>query len=283
ASLADGPRCYNCWGTCLDRDHYRGDGSIAWRFVPPTQALVPLYDRTGEHIGTNAFPTLRSVSVRSSKINVGSIRDGEKPLGVTGGVTVTLTDAPFDDYVGDWSRAVRGPRPGFFWAKWCARNPFYANMFLRVYEGFAGEALADMEQRLYILDSVDGPDSDGTVTLKGVDPLRLTDESRAQFPRETEMRLAGDITATTTAITIEASTPADITDQFGNTATRYLGIGSEIIGYTGSSGSDGVWTLSGVTRGALGTEAASHGDEDSAQRVGRYELMDAWDIARDLL
>ncbi|ARC90232.1 hypothetical protein B5V46_17270 [Rhodovulum sp. MB263] len=33
---------------------------------------------------------LRSVSVRSSKINVGSIRDGEKPLGVTGGVTVTL-------------------------------------------------------------------------------------------------------------------------------------------------------------------------------------------------
>ncbi|MBL3608201.1 hypothetical protein [Rhodovulum sulfidophilum] len=283
ATLADGPRCYNCWGTCLDREHYRGDGSIAWRFVKPTQALVPLYERTGEHVATNPFPMLRSVSVRSSKINVGSIRDVEKPLGVTGGVTVSLTDAPFDDYVGDWYRAARGARSGSFWAKWCARNPFYANMFLRVYEGVAGDALADMERRLYVLDSVDGPDSNGRVTLKGVDPLRLTDQSRAQFPRETEMRLSGDIAADATDVVIEAAREADLSDRFGNTETRYLCIGSEIIGYTGYSGAEGVWTLSGVTRAALGTKAASHSDDASAQRTGRYELMDGYLIAHDLL
>jgi hypothetical protein len=38
-----------------------------------------------------------------------------------------------------------------------------------------------------------------------------------------------------------------------------------------------------VERGVLGTAAASHSAAASAQRVGRYELMDAWEIANDLL
>lgn len=284
ATTDDGdPRCYNCWGTCLDKENYNTDGSIAWRFVKPTQAVSPSYSRDDDTIVTNPFPVLSSVSTRSSKINIGSIRDGEEPLGVTSGVTVKLKDFLFDDYVGDWYRDARGAKTGYFWSKWNARNPFYGNMYLRIYEGYVGDDIADMVQRLFILDTVDGPDSDGTVSLAGVDPLRLTDETRSQFPRETEMQLSGDIEEDDTEIVIEASDEADMSDQFGNTETSYLCIGSEIIAYTGYSGEDGVWTLEGVTRGALGTEADSHSDEDSAQRVGRYEEMDAYEIAYDLI
>ncbi|MBL3587885.1 hypothetical protein JMM61_21525, partial [Rhodovulum sulfidophilum] len=49
---------------------------------------------------------------------------------------------------------------------------------------------------------------------------------------ETEMRLSGDIAADATDIVIEAAREADLSDRFGNTDTRYLCIGSEIIGYT---------------------------------------------------
>lgn len=283
ATTAKGPRCYNTWGSCLDRAHYTGTGSIAWRFQKPVQAMVPLYARTGEDIATNALPLLVDVSVSSSRINVGSIRDGEKPLGVTGSVRIRLRDAPFDDQVGDYYRDLRTVSGGSFWSKWAARNPFYANMLVRIYEGEAGQALSAMESRLYVLDNVEGPDSAGNVTLTAVDPLRLTDDKRAMFPRETDMRLSSAISETTTTIVIEASVVADLTDTFGNTTTKYMAIGSEIIGYTGHTGADGVWTLTGVTRGVLGTTAATHAAASGAQRTGRYELMDAWDIAYDLI
>lgn len=244
ASTDDGPRCYNCWGSCLDLTNYKGDGSIAWRFMKPTQALVPLYERTGEHIKTNPLPLLVSVSVRSSKINVGSIRDGERPLGVTGSCTITLKDAPWDDVVGDYYKSLRTVSGGNFWAKWVARNPFYANMRVTIYEGYAGQSLAEMERRLYILDNVTGPDSQGSVTLTAVDPLRLTDNARAQFPRETDMRLSAAIDAATTSITIEAINEHDLWDQFGTNkpekARTNLVIWSERF-------DNAAWAKSGVT------------------------------------
>lgn len=284
ATTAMGPRCYNTWGTCLARKAYDGSGEIAWRFAKPGQALPRLYRHTGETVGTDPLPLLSSVSVRSSKINVAAIRNGEKPLGVTGGCTVTLSDAAFDDYVGDWYVAERRRRGGSFWAKWTARNPYFGNMRLRIHEGFAGQPLEEMSARLYLLDSVDGPDSDGRVTLTGVDPLRLTDSKRATFPRETEITLKADLDATGTVVRVVARDSADLADSFGNTARRYITLGSEIIGYDGyADEGDGIYLLSGVGRGELGTEAGTHDADDACQRAGRYAQMDAWAIAHDLI
>lgn len=284
AVLADGPRCYNCWGTCLDKSNYNGTGSITWRFTKVQQYLEPLFEINGEHIKTNAFPMLTDVSTRSAKINVGSIRDGEKPLGVTGSASISLKDAPFTDYVGDYYRALRSSTSGNFWAKWTARNPFFANMQVTHYSGYAGDALVDMRKSLYILDNVTGPDGKGLVTLTAVDPLRLTDNTRAQFPRETRIRLYADIDATTTTVSVVVESVTDLSDQFGNTTESYILVGSEIISYTGySGGTDNIYALSGVTRATLGTTAATHSLDDGMQRVGRYEQMDAYQIGYDLI
>jgi hypothetical protein len=284
ATLADGPRCYNCWGTCPVKEAYQGDGSITWRFVKPGQYLPPMYERDGDDVKTDPLPLLAGASARSSKINIGALRDGEKPLGITGRASVQFLDAPFDDWVGDWYLADRASRRGNFWAKFTARNPFFANMRLTIYEGEAGQTLDQMEKRLYLVENIDGPSSDGKVTLSAVDPLWLADDKRAKFPRETEIELYSDIDAVSATVRVIASLTDDMTDAFGNTATSYLTIGSEIISYTGQTDEgDGRYLLTGVARGTLGTTAASHKAEDKCQRCGHYELMDAWDIAYDLI
>jgi hypothetical protein len=259
---------------------------MAWMFGRSQTGLRPTFERTDDDIRTNIIPALVSVSSSSSRINIGSIRDGEAPFGITGSVSVQIQDIEWDDRVGDFYLADRAaPYSSTFWRGFLARNRFFGNMLLRVYEGFVGDDLGDMEQRLYVVENIDGPDSSNMITIEGVDPLRLTDESRALFPRETIMALGGAIDSSqTSGIVIEASIEADLSDDFGNTSpNQFLIIGSEIIRYTGYTGSAGVWTLTGVIRGQLGTTAASHADEDAAQRVGRYGTFGAWAIANDLL
>ncbi len=323
ATTADGARCYQTWTSCLDRANILYTGSIEWMFAKPdvmageiirpegevtleTEIPAPLlaedgspleggwlassaplltYQRSGEAIRTNLIPCLVAVSQSASKLNVGAARDGESPFGVRSAVTVRFQDIPWDDHVGDFYLAQRAGVRGQFWQKWVARNMFYSNMVLRVYEGYRGQRLEEMQQRLYIVDKADGPDADGSVTLSGIDPLRLADGRRAKFPRVTPLKLSAAITnVATTGIALLGAAP-DLTDTFGNTAgTRYVRIGSEILSYTGQvEAPAGTFTLSGVARGQLGTTAASASVDAAAQRCGRYSLINAWDALYDLL
>jgi hypothetical protein len=289
------PKCYNTWTTCQDVANISVTGMIGWRFTKDDVlaggaldvgdlGLILTYSRSGETIRTNLIPGLVSVTGFTGRINVGAARDGESPFGVRSGVTVQLQDLPWDDHVGDYYLADRTGVRGTFWTKWNARNTYTANMLLRIYSGYKGQALSEMQQRLYLLDKVSGPDSAGRVTLTGIDPLRLADGKRAKFPRATDMRLVGAITnSQTTGIVINATT-ADISGAFGNTgSTRYLRIGSEIIAYTGYTSSGNDRTLTGVSRGVLGTVAGAAAASAAAQRVGRYSTIATWDALYDLL
>lgn len=285
ATTDDGPRCYNCWGTCLDLVNYDPTGSIEWMFYKPNQKVYRTFSAVGEDIRTNPMPLLESVTDFTSKINVGSVRDGEAPLGVTGGASAKFNDQYFDDRVGDYYYADRTqPIEGDFFAKFVTRNPFYGNMTMTIYEGTADQLFGDLSTRTFLMENVDGPNIDGSVKAEALDPLRLTDPKRSLFPRATDMRLGGAIDNSQTAgIILEAPFEVDVSDAFGNTVESYVRIGSEIVSYTGYTGADGVWELTGVTRAVLGTAAASHSDNDAAQRVGRFAAMDAWDIAKYLI
>lgn len=276
------PKCYQTWASCRDRANIAMSGSITWRFVKPQAGILPLYAEAGEAIETNPIPMLVSTSTSSAEISVGAQREGQSPLGIRASCTVTLQDAPWDDHVGDYYLSSRSGVRGNFWAKWRARNAFYAGMMIRIYEGYRGQALSAMQRRDYILDSVSGPDASGRVTLQGADPLRLAQLKEAQFPRATDIKLVGAIDATTTAITVSALA-ADLSDTFGNTALKYLRMGSEIIAYSGATLTSGSYVLDGVQRGQLGTVAAAQSDGSTCQRVGRYEQMRGWEIAADLL
>jgi hypothetical protein len=275
--------CYNTYWTCQDRENYAATGSIAWRFTSPRAGVLPLYDESGNDIKANPLYSLAGVTTSPSRINIGARRSGESPLGILSSCTATFKDEPFDDHVGDYYLSQRPFIGGNFWAKTIARNPFQPEWEMRLYEGYRGQALGDMQVRFYPVENIEGPDAGGTVTVRGADPLQRADRRKSQFPRATDIKLADPINDSVTTAKVVSSV-ADLSADFGNTGSRrYIRIGSEIMEYTGWTGTAPDLTLTGMTRGALGTAAASHAVDDAAQRVGRYERVRQYRIAKDLI
>tara|TARA_R110000751_G_C13772644_1_gene480303 strand:+ start:177 stop:1964 length:1788 start_codon:yes stop_codon:yes gene_type:complete len=290
---ATGTACYNCPGTCGDLANLNNDGSIKWRFTDDRPVSRDRYDFSDpDNLELPPLPTGVNVSTSASQINAGSNLDGRSPLGVTGKVSVGLSDFQWNDIWGDNSLASRSgvvagkspPVRGPFWALWTARNQLFNDMYLRIYDGYETESLSEMRQRLYTLDKVDGPNSSGKVTLTGLDPLRLAGDKKSEFPRTSDLDLYGNISLNSLTVQVFGAV-VDLSDDFGNTGdTKYLVIDREIIRYTGyTNEGEGVFTLTGILRGALGTDAAAHEDGNKVQRVGRYEALEFWLVANDLL
>lgn len=290
---ATGTNCYNCPGTCGDLANLNNDGSIKWRFMDDRPGVFGFGDFSdADNPELPAIPCGVNVSTSQSQINAGAMLDGRSPLGVTSKVTVNLSDFRWNDMWGDHYVTSRTgytsgkplPSRGPFWALWTARNELFKDMYLRIYDGYEGQTLAQMRQRLYTLENISGPTSEGKVTLTGHDPLRKAGDKKAEFPRTSDLDIYGATDATTTAVQVFGSED-DLTADFGNTGSnRYLVVGEEIMLYTGyTDEGDGVFTLTGVERGALGTTADAHDDQDKAQRAGRYENEKFWTVLADLL
>ena len=290
---ASGPSpCYNCPGTCDDIDNLNTDGSITWRFTSGRPDI--LWDEADfsdpDNIVLNPIPCGVTVSTSESEINAGGNIEGKSNLGVTGTVDIGMKDFQTRDLHGDFYKSQRAgvvagrppPIVANHWALWTARNELFNEMFLGVYDGFEGEVLSNMRKRVYALDTVNGPNGTGGVSLKGIDPLRLAGDNRAQFPKTSDLDLFGALQVDTATVSLFGA-EADLTSTFGNTVERYIAINSEIISYTGyTDEGDGVRALTGVLRAQLGTAAAEHSDNDPVQRVGRYENELAWRVFYDL-
>ncbi|MDR2099265.1 MAG: hypothetical protein LBP40_00365 [Campylobacteraceae bacterium] len=274
ATLGQEPqKCYNSFATCQDYAHFNLNSQIVWKFVKPDVNF------------TDCIPSLVSVNSTVTKINVGGGDETVSPFGRRSTCTIVLTDHPTDDSK-DFYLADRGFDPltrGTFWGKFLARNPYYANWTVNVYEGYVGQTLEQMQKRTYLIDKIAGPDSGGKVTITTKDPLKLGDDKRALVPVPSDGRLAVDINATQTAGIIIENSEGDILKQLGNTTLYYMRIGDEIISYTGATQDETLYTLTNVTRAVLGTEAEEHDTDDDASRVVRYESMPCWRVAYDLL
>jgi len=269
------PKCYNTYWTCLDKPNYDPTGSIAWRLSRPGDDVDWLYeeDAGGNNIKTNAIPILQTASHTSSRINPGASRTGESPLGRRATAQIKVTDAVWDDHVGDFYLADRTPRatPVGFGTLLNARNPFYPGWTAKIYEGYKGQALSQMQSRVFDVEQVVGPDAGDSFTIQCRDPLDLLRSRNAKYPPTSQIDLRGDIDASTTTIPVRCLA-AQLTSVFGNTGTtRYVVIGDEIISYTGHTGTEPDLTLTGVVRGVLLSQAASHSDEDAVQR-GAYHV-----------
>lgn len=284
-AASGGPLCYQTWGTCGDQANITTLGSIQWMFCKDQSEIRPLYTRDGEAIRTNPLPLLVNATAASSEINVGSQRTNVSPLGAGSSVTLTFQDRPWDDRVGDFSKAVRvGARAAGFFALLRARNAFYTGWIISIWDGYADQALDDMQRRDYVIEAINGPNADGRVTITATDPLRLAEAKEAKFPPEISAALVEAISAGTTTVRVSAFAD-DLDKACGNTGARkFIRIGSEIIEYTGHTlDGDGYRTLSGVVRGVLTSTAEAHEVNDAVSRVGRYEKLQHWAVAADLI
>jgi len=260
-------KCFNTLKSCQDVANY-AKTTLTLKFTKPNSGFPK-----GEYY----IPSLVSVSNNPSELSIGSSDPSSRPLGRSASVNVVFSDHPYTDKLVDPYRATRTYNPmeqGTFWAKWLARNPYYQNRPLRVRQGYIGQAVADMRTFNYIIQKIDGPDSDGKVTIIAQDVLKLADDKRAQCPKPSTGVLVANITAIATTLTL---TPAGI----GNSEYPVSGtaiISDELVTYTRAAD---VMTL--VTRGLRGTTAQTHDAGETFQQVKTFVNVRVDDIIIDLL
>lgn len=283
------PKCYNTWATCpttATRAVYDNTGFISWRFVKNSPGMRAFGDFTNANdVQTNGIPVKGlNVSTSKSQINVAGILSGKSPFGVHATVSVSMDDFQWPDPVGDFYLADRVDMPArTFWTVFLARNALLSKMEIIIYDGYEGDALSAMRQRLYVLDSIDGP-SGGKVTLRGIDPLMLADSKRALFPPAYSMSLYADITSSATTLDVITDAEANVSSVIGLTTGRYVLIGSEVIGYSGYTViTAGQYQLTGLSRGLGGTTAASASSGAKIGRVGHFDDALLGDVASYLL
>ena len=271
---ATGEPCWNTRATCKATEAYTLGDPLTLRFS--------MRDRA-EGFSEYVIPMVNSVRTSPTRINVGGRRGREKPLGIRAEATITLSDAPHSDLLVDPYVDQRSYDPmerSTFWAKWLKRNPFYNGRALRIREGYAGQALTDMQTRHYVLDNIEGPDSNGSVTIKAQDVLRLADDDKAKAPELSNGILAADIEESDTTLEVARGTSSEYT-QYGTNAIR---IGDEVIRYSSiTTLGNGNLRFNNLQRGTDGTEPQDHDAEDSVQACLEYVNREPWEIASELL
>lgn len=286
ATGAEGRQCFNTRATCQDTANYNQDSRIFWRFTHASSTrVIDTYESGDGFVKTPSIPSLKSISTVPTKINAGGASDDLSVLGRRASVKISINDHQYDDSFADKyvdTRLYNAFESGTFWGKWLKRNPYYTSLKCKVYEGYVGETLGEMQTKTYIVEAISGPNSGGSVSITAKDPLSLADDKRAMSPQTSDLELVNSIgSGTTTGITLIGS-ESDLSKEMGNTgALKYIRIDDEIMSYTGYTVASDQFTLTGVTRGVLNTDHATHDAEESAQRVVRYESMYSWKIARD--
>jgi len=267
-------KCFNTFNTCQDKDNYSGVDTLTLTFCKASSDMPT---------DLNALPFLSGVRTSPTRINVGGRAGRDKPLGRRGQATVKFRDPPHSDNIVDPYLSERSYDPltrGTFWAKWLKRNPYHIGYALRIYDGYAGQSLAEMQVRHYIIEKIDGPDSSGNVSIEATDILRLADNDKAKYPALSSGKLLSGISDTATSLTITGGTLAEYEEY----ETDHIRIGDEVIGYTPpivESGGD--LTFNSLTRAEKGTEAESHDADDTVQACAEFVDVAPWSVVQTLL
>ena len=267
-------KCFNTFKTCQVPEVY-DRGSLTLTFGMANQDAPK---------DSYIIPSLMSVTTAPSTINPTNGNKNISPLGTRAVATIAFKDTPSTDMLVDKYRTERTYIPlnnGTFWSKWLVRNPYYQNRPIRIYEGYVGQTLAEMQVRNYLIDSINGPDAGGRVTITAKDPLKLTDAQKSQAPFVTAGELLADINTTATSLVIKKGQSGDYP------ATGTVRIDDELMTYTSRTEATVLGelqiTLSGITRGTDGSIIEAHDANTNVQNCLRYENEFVWDVVYDLL
>lgn len=278
-------KCYNTWNTCADKTNYN-KGSLTLRFIKP-RPKMPIDGRT-------FFPTLKDVSAYSSTVNIVGFKQELGSLGRRGTVSVTLDDFPHngrgvDKYASERvSGAAQFDSVGYdpfdrstFWVKLKQRNPNYAGRPLRVVNTYIylledGTPVWDntrVETRNFVLTEIKYNYNSKVVTVEAQDVLTLAEKENAVAPTPSEGVLDADISDTDTTLTLS---PSGIGASYPTSG--YAVIGSEVVKYTRSGD-----TVTLTQRGAEGTVAASHSEDDTFQEAIKFSGERLHEVIQTLL
>ncbi len=228
------------------------------------------------------IPSLVSVSTSPTKVNLAGSNSDAQGIGNRALCSITIKDHPHTDRVVDPYVDGRSWNPldksrGSFWTRWLIRNKYRRNIVIKVYEGYEGQALDEMNVRTFFMDSVTWPDASGNVRIQAKDVLARLEERKAQAPLASPGLLYTGITDSATSFEVANAVEADYP------ATGTLRVGDEIMTYTGRATSTNGITFTGVTRGTDNSTADSHSVDTAVQECLRYTVERADDIVEDLM
>lgn len=278
-------RCYNTLRTCQAPTAY-ASAAKTWRFVMTGQALPgPVV------AGLGAIPSVTKIAQDPSRI------DPKRGLGVRSRLTVTLRDHPHHDLTADPYAALRAaPAGGTFWGRLLTRSPYVEGRPCRLCVAELDDAgaidLGSIRTQHYLITQIDGPGSNGTVTITAKDLLTLAEDDRAQVPARTTGELSAAILAADTAAALRADTAAELAAYpAGGGLVR---IEDELIAYAArgsitavpeTSTATGYYTatLTGLSRAQHGSEAADHDDRTAVQLARVFAGLRADEALGELL
>jgi len=264
---ASGPaaaKCFNTRSTCQDTANYLAGtplslffsrGRVAEQVIPGTPYIIP---------------SLVGVSTSPTKINLAGASADASGLGNLALCSVTFQDHIHTDRVVDPYVEGRGNSPlelGTFWTKWLARNRYRQNFEFILYEGYAGQTLAQMSKKTYFLDSVQGPTDGGRIVMQGKDVLARLAERKAQAPIASSGVLYANITADQTSFEVTRGLISEYP------ASGTLRIDNEVMTYTSVAVSTNGIMFNGVVRGTDRTVAATHNFDATVQNCLRITDM----------
>jgi hypothetical protein len=200
----------------------------------------------------DAIPSLISAEMSPAKIDIG------ESIGQRATLTCRFKNHKHGDFGLDKniiSRSYNAYETGTFWGKFAARNPYLFRRPIRLIQGYLGQSLAEMDTYHFVVESFNGPDGAGNVSITGVDFLRLLDAETSQIPRASLGRLDAAITSSATSATL---TPTGVGDQ-DYPASGTAIIGDEIVTFTR------VADALTLVRGTNGTTADDHDDDETFQ------------------
>lgn len=251
---ATGASCYNTRYTCKDKTNY----THSTKDYTFTSIDAPLPLKTGER------PYLKSVSSLPTEI--------KDSFTVAGRCIMKFVDELDSDVGIDPYISTRASVQGTFWKKLLARNPYYNDRPVKVYQGFIGlDGTCDYEQIWYGVIKSIAMGADGEVTIEAVDVLKSIND--IDVPAETDCKLMVDLDTTITSMTLDKTSDLD--------STGIVIIGTEIIEYSGNSTVTNV--LSGCTRGAWGTTASTHKTDNKVQKCKYFSPKNPFDHLYDIL
>lgn len=259
-------KCYNTRATCGDVPNFELGEPLKLRFSKGDVASGEILD------AGYLIPSLVSVSTSPAKINAAGANPDASGLGNRALVNVAFqdhqhTDRIVDPYLSDRTWDPLDADRGTFWTRWIARNKHRQNAVINIYEGYAGQTLAEMRKRTYFVQSVTPPTAGGRVQIQGKDIMTKLEERKSQAPLASPGLLFEDIDETATSLTIAGGLIADYPiEQFVGTVR----IGDEVITFTSRSITENGLVISGLTRGADNTTAQAHSSGDTVQRCRRY-------------
>lgn len=228
--------CFNTRATCQYPLAYSAE-TKTYRFYENV-ADAPYLDLTG-------YPALKVGGIRTEPTRI----TPGKGLGYRASVKFSLEDFTHHDrgvdpYVD--SRTYDPTTQGTFFGKFIARNKYYAGRTARIYSGFLGDGYSvdNFQVREYIVETIDGPNNKGMVTVDCKDILKDLDNAVA--PTASEVYLTASITDSATTIPIDTTgeSALPITDSDG-VNYRLEPIAGEIDFYT-SSGAQSNIALTGA-------------------------------------